>query len=151
MGANLQTTTRATDLETTTRSTDVSETGTSILPEEESRPKIDRRAWTLKGIRSETVMQSRKAAQTQGMLLSLWVEKQLRQAAERELKGDAGKSLAADIMCTKIENVESALKGYLQDQEERIAELQKAVRNLTDIIVPPLLKALSSDRSRKRA
>jgi|ERR1041385_3756073 predicted HicB family RNase H-like nuclease len=111
----------------------------------------DKRAWTIKGIASETVAQSRLAAQTQGMLLSLWVDKQLRDAAARELDGGAVKSFAAEFMCTKIESIEASLKEYLEQQDRRIAELQKEVRMLTHEIVPPLIKALSDERPRKTA
>jgi hypothetical protein len=110
----------------------------------------DKRAWTIKGIASDTVTQARRAAQTQGMLLSLWVDKQLRDAAERELAGGDIKSFAADIMCTKIESIEAALKDYLQQQDRRIAELQKEVHRLSTKIVPPLLKVLSEPGGRRK-
>jgi hypothetical protein len=110
----------------------------------------ERRPWTIKGVRADTVSQSRKAAQTQGMLLSLWVEKQLRDAAERELNGAAGKKLAAELMCEKIENIESVLRQYLKEQDKRISQLQDDLRTLNNRILPPLL-ALASDRRKKTA
>lgn len=116
-----------------------------------SASSVERRPWTVKGIRTETVAQSRRAAQSQGMLLSLWVEKQLREAAERELNGGVGKSLAAEIMCAKVDSIESSLRKYIGEQESKIAELQKELRNLSNKIIPPLLKALTDERTKRRA
>lgn len=122
-----------------------------IEPARQARRRV-KRAWTIKGIGSDTVDQARKAAQTQGMLLSLWVDKQLRDAAERELNGEGVKNFAADIMCTKIENIEASLKEYLTQQDRRIRELQKEVHALSSNIVAPLIKILSdNDERRKRA
>jgi hypothetical protein len=148
MGAVVET---AKELKVEATSRAETESGRKGIGGANATPSVDKRAWTLKGIRCETVMQSRKAAQTQGMLLSLWVEKQLREAAERELQGSGGKLLAADLMCEKMENIESALRDYLKDQDKRIADLHKEIRNLNDNIVPTLLKVLSTDRPRKRA
>ena len=142
------------DVETDTKIVAANTRGSTVHPLRNS-PSVagagDKRAWTLKGIGADTVVQSRRAAQTQGMMLSLWVDKQLRDAAERELNGSDGKSLAADLMCSKIENIESALREYLEVQDKRIVELQKEVRTLTNKIVPPLLKALATERPKKRA
>lgn len=144
----------STDLKTRPESANET-TEASVLPIDLAREGRlrDKRAWTIKGIGSDTVAQARKAAQTQGMLLSLWVDKQLRDAAERELNGDDAKSFAADLMCTKIESIEAALKDYLQQQDRRIAELQRDLHTLSSKIVPPLIKILSEtdDRRKKRA
>ena len=130
----------------------VNDTGGSVhKPESYTQESGSRRAWTIKGIQKETVEQSRKAAHTQGMLLSLWVEKQLRDAAERELKGNGSKELAAEILCTKLDNIETALIEYLKGQDKSITNLQEEMRMLTNKIVPPLLEALSSRVSKKRA
>lgn len=109
----------------------------------------DRRAWTIKGIKQVTVEQSREAAQRQGMLLSLWVEKQLREAAERELRGNETKNYTAEMLGTKIENIESALHEYLQEQDKKINKLQEEIRMLNNTIVPPLLDTLAARHAKK--
>lgn len=109
----------------------------------------DRRAWTIKGIKQATVEQSREAAQRQGMLLSLWVEKQLREAAERELNGAETKTYTAEMLGTKIENVETTLRDYLRDQDKKIGKLHEEIRMLNNAIVPPLLNTLAANQSKK--
>ena len=90
--------------------------------------------------------QARNAARSKGLVRRLWVERQLRETAQKELDQTERKKLAAEILCTKVEIIESALVQYIHEQDKSIASIQQEIQTRKN--VSPSFQASSGEKNK---
>jgi hypothetical protein len=98
-----------------------------------------RQQYTIKGVDTDTLQMVRNAADHEGMKISSWISKRMKEAAERSLTAQSGKIeeagsgrnfISTDAQADQLAEFMESVEGRLRDVERDLHQLMRVQRSL---------------------